>query len=53
MSAVLNIYKKALELLSLQEQVVDINTLIHYLNNTNLNIKNIMQLVEDMRHYPN
>ena len=39
MSAVLNIYKKTLELLSLQEQVVDINTLIHYLNNTNFNIK--------------
>ena len=39
MSAVLNIYKKTLELLSPQEQVVEINNLIYYLNNTNFNIK--------------
>ena len=39
MSAVLNIYKKTLELLSPQEQVVEINNLIHYLNTTKFNIK--------------
>ena len=39
MSTVFNIYKKNLELLSPQEQVLEINNLINYLSTTNFNIK--------------
>ena len=37
MPCVLNIFLKNLELLSLQERLIEINNLIHFLNTANLN----------------
>ena len=37
MPCVLNIFLKNLELLSLQEQLIDINNLIHFINTANFN----------------
>ena len=37
MPCVLNIFLKNLELLSLQEELIDINNLIHFINTANFN----------------
>ena len=37
MPCVLNIFLKNLELLSLQEQLIEINNLIHFINTANFN----------------